>query len=151
MFRNANRDLITHEQGRGPAANHEPQRGRWKRSRRPPGQSSQVAAFQVAICPKCKLMIRDRVAITAGYCGRCQDFTLMCAAGRRLVSPDVTTRTSWHWPCTATGTATWQVAKAGVPMIVLLCAEHAEEVAAGRVSWIEQPTFVGAAWPATRM
>ena len=46
--------------------------------------------------------------------------------------------------------ATWQVAKAGVPMIVLLCAEHAEELAAGRVSWVEQPTFVGAAWPATR-
>lgn len=151
MFRNANRDLVTQEQGHGPATNHEPQRGRWKRSRRPPGEGSQVAAFQFAICPSCRLMIRDRVAITAGYCGRCQDFTLMCAAGRKLVSPDVTTRTSWHWPCTATGTATWQVTKARLPIVVLLCADHAAELAAGRVSWIEQPTFMGDAGPVARL
>ena len=150
MFRNANRDLITHEQGRGPAANHEPQRGRWKRSRRPPGQSSQVAAFQVAICPKCKLMIRDRVAITAGYCGRCQDFTLMCAAGRGLVSPDVITRTSWHWPCTSLGTARWQVTRANGPAVFLLCPEHDAELAAGHVSWIEHPLFMGPASTAAR-
>jgi hypothetical protein len=151
MFRNSQRDLSTHEPARGPAADHDAQRGRWKRSRRPAGAKPQAAAFQFAICPKCRLMIRDRVAITAGYCGRCQDFTLMCAAGRRLVSPDVTTRTSWHWPCTATGTARWQVTKARAPVLVLLCADHAAEVAAGRVSWIEQPTFMGDAWPVARL
>jgi len=90
-------------------------------------------------------MIRDRVAIGAGYCNRCQDFTLMCAAGRRLVSPDVTTRTSWHYPCTAIGTARWQVSRAGLPIMVLLCADHDAELAGGRVSWLENPTFLGAA------
>jgi hypothetical protein len=165
MFRNSSRDLITPDKGRSPAAAHdlpatawdlpvparelpgpahEPARGRWKRARRHPDGRPAGAGFPFAICPKCRLVIRDQVAIRAGYCGRCQDFTLMCAAGRRLVSPDVTTRTSWHWPCTAIGTARWQVSQGRVPIVVLLCAEHAEELAAGRVSWIEQPTFMGA-------
>jgi hypothetical protein len=104
----------------------------------------------MAICPHCRLMIRDQVAISAGYCARCQDFTLMCAAGRGLVNPDVTTRTSWHWPCTSTGTARWQVTRRGGPEAFLVCPEHDAELAAGHVAWIEHPQFLGPAWSATR-
>jgi hypothetical protein len=87
--------------------------------------------------------IRDRIAVTAGYCSRCQDFTLMCAAGRRLISPDVMTRTGWHWPCTLTGISQWQLTQEENPTTVLLCTAHSEELASGRVPWIVQPVFIG--------
>ncbi len=150
MFRNFSPGLVAREQNGSPpadrelpAAGHEAPRGRWRRDRRPPEASQRVTAFQPAVCPKCSLMIRDQVAIKAGYCGRCQDFTLMCAAGRMLVNPDVTTQTSWHWPCTTPGTARWQVSQRRVALVVLLCGEHADELAAGRLSWVEQPTLMG--------
>jgi len=146
MFRNSDRNLISQGQSRLPAtAGEGPARG--KRARRQHGGRQHVTAFQGAICPNCRLMIRDQVAIRAGYCARCQDFTLMCAAGRRLVSPDVTTRTSWHWPCTVTGTARWQVTAARGVIVVLLCPDHDAELAGGHVSWIEQSLFMGPAWP----
>lgn len=150
MFRNSDRDLIMQDQGRVNAAGAQQQPARRRRARHHPADRQPVTAFQVAICPKCRLMIRDQVAIGAGYCARCQDFTLMCAAGRRLVSPDVTTRTSWHWPCTSAGTARWQVTHARAAMFVLLCPDHDAELAAGRISWIEQPLFMGPVWAAAR-
>jgi hypothetical protein len=140
MFRISDRTLIRQDQGNS----SESQPARRKRARHT------AAAYQMAICPHCRLMIRDQVAISAGYCARCQDFTLMCAAGRGLVSPDVVTRTSWHWPCTSTGTARWQVTRANGPVDFLLCPEHDAELAAGRVSWIEDPQFMGPAWTAGR-
>jgi hypothetical protein len=120
-----------------------------KRARQP-GRQSPAAKYQTAICPRCRLMIRDRVAIGAGYCARCQEFTLMCAAGRALISPDVTARTSWHWPCTSIGAARWQVTRGTGPAFYLLCPDHDAELAAGYVSWIEHPLFLGPAWSAPR-
>jgi len=37
----------------------------------------------------------------------------MCAAGRRIVSPDVMFRTSWHSPCTTIGEVPWEVTIGG--------------------------------------
>ena len=144
MFRISDRTLIRQDQG----ASTESQPARRKRARHPDRRAP--VAYQMAICPHCRLMIRDQVAISAGYCARCQDFTLMCAAGRGLVSPDVVTRTSWHWPCTSLGTARWQVTRANGPAVFLLCPEHDAELAAGHVSWIEHPLFMGPASTAAR-
>jgi len=153
MFRNSDRHVITQDLGRGHEAGDgarkaEPGRKKWPR--RHSDSRPQVTAYQIAICPQCRLLIRDEIAINAGYCARCRDFTLMCAAGRRLVSPDVTTRTAWHWPCTAIGTARWQVTRPSGAELVVLCPVHDSELAAGRISWIVQPVFVGAAWTTAR-
>jgi hypothetical protein len=145
MFRNSDRTLTRHDPGRSNES--QPARRRWGRQS---GGRAPGVAYQLAICPRCRLMIRDQVAISAGYCARCQDFTLMCGAGRGLVSPDVTARTSWHWPCTSTGTTRWQISRASGPAVFLLCPEHDAELAAGRVSWIEQAHYIGPAWAAAR-
>lgn len=67
----------------------------------------------------------------------------MCAAGRSLLSPDVMSRTGWHWPCTSAGITKWQVTHQNGATIVLLCAVHGTELASGRVSWIVHPVFIG--------
>ena len=147
MFRNPDRNLTAPNQGAGAGGTDvtftapAPARAKWPRrhsDRRVPliGASS-------ASCPQCKTAIRDRIAVSAGYCAQCQDFTLMCAAGRRLVSPDVMSSSGWHWPCTSTGITKWQVTHQNGVTIVLLCAEHGEELASGRVSWIVEPVFIG--------
>jgi hypothetical protein len=147
MFRNPDRNLIapSHELGLG-VTNVAVQattsaRSRWPR--RPSDKRAPLAGAPPGTCPQCLTAIRDRIAVGAGYCDRCQDFTLMCAAGRRLVSPDVMSRSGWHWPCTSTGVTKWQVTHQNGVTIVLLCAAHGAELASGKVSWIVEPVFIG--------
>jgi len=147
MFRNPDRNLV--------APNHEPALGvadvtvkasapvRAKWPRRHSDRRFPLAGASSARCPQCTTAIRDRIAVRAGYCAQCQEFTLMCAAGRRLVSPDVMSRSGWHWPCTSTGISKWQVTHQNGVTIVLLCAAHGEELASGQVSWIVEPVFIG--------
>jgi hypothetical protein len=147
MFRNPDRNLIAPEHGPGlgvtDVAFEAAAPGRPKRPRRHTDRRSPLAGGASARCPQCKTVIRDRIAVSAGYCAQCQDFTLMCAAGRRLVSPDVMSRSGWHWPCTSAGIAKWQVTHQNGVTIVLLCDAHGEELASGRVSWIVEPVFIG--------
>ena len=147
MFRNTDRNLM--------APKHVPsldvtdvalnaaEPARPKKSRRLSERRLPLAGTPPAHCPRCRTAIRDRIAVSAGYCAECQDFTLMCAAGRRLVSPDVMSRSGWHWPCTSTGVTKWQVTHQNGVTVVLLCAAHGEELASGRVSWIVEPVFIG--------
>ncbi len=89
-------------------------------------------------CPVCGLPSRDRVAARLGFCSRCDDFTGMCAAGRKIVFLDLMSMTSWHTPCTRLGSAAWQLQFQGVQRSVLLCGEHDAQVLAGKASWISQ-------------
>jgi hypothetical protein len=60
----------------------------------------------------------------------------MCAAGRRIVCPDVITMTAWHSPCTNLGTVRWQVAAAGGARAVVLCLDHDAQLRSGAVPWV---------------
>lgn len=62
----------------------------------------------------------------------------MCSAGRKIVCPDMMTLTSWHTPCTSLGVAAWQIYEGSTVWIVLLCADHDNEVRAGHASWIRE-------------
>lgn len=86
-------------------------------------------------CPDCGLGTTDPGDARLGYCARCRDFTGMCGAGRRIVSPDMMTVTSWHVPCTRLGASAWQIGYGASPRATLLCAEHDTEVRAGRAAW----------------
>jgi hypothetical protein len=88
------------------------------------------------VCPVCRLTSRDAVAARLGFCSRCQDFTGMCGAGRRVVCPDMMSVTSWHAPCTSLGAFAWQITQGGRPTIALLCPVHDEQVREGRAAWI---------------
>jgi hypothetical protein len=150
MFDNPDRSLITpdHEPGLRVAevvldATTTPARAKGLRLRRDGGKRVPLGRAPTVSCPQCRSAIRDRIALSAGYCARCREFTLMCAAGRRLVSPDVMTRTGWHWPCTSAGTTRWQVTAHTGVAIVLLCAVHGTDLASGRASWIVEPVFLG--------
>jgi hypothetical protein len=90
-------------------------------------------------CPECGLLIGDPTLVRLGFCPRCEDFTGMCAAGRKVVSPDVMTVTSWHSPCTKLGTACWEVTVSGRTFIVRLCSVHDAEVNAGGTPWLRSP------------
>jgi hypothetical protein len=149
MFSNPDRNLIAPDHGLGLSVTGvtvnaaTPARPKWPRRHSHPKGRVSPAGAPSARCPQCLSAIRDRIAVSAGYCARCQDFTLMCAAGRRLVSPDVMTRTGWHWPCTSAGMTKWRVTDQNGMTTVLLCAAHGMELASGRVSWIVQPVFIG--------
>jgi hypothetical protein len=73
-----------------------------------------------------------------GFCSRCHDFTGMCAAGRRIVCPDMMSMTTWHSPCTSLGAVRWQITEGAgaVPRVVSLCPAHDGELRAGRASWM---------------
>jgi len=60
----------------------------------------------------------------------------MCGAGRKLVSPDMMTVTSWHTPCTNLGVTTWQISHHGSLGTTLLCADHDAQLRAGDATWI---------------
>lgn len=60
----------------------------------------------------------------------------MCAAGRKVVCPDIMRTTSWHAPCTGLGTSEWQVTQGSTSCRVRLCARHAAEVRADGTPWI---------------
>ena len=99
------------------------------------------ASRRTRSCPQCGLRIRDPVAARLGFCDRCKDFTGMCGAGRRIVSADMMTNTSWHTPCTNAGAVAWEFGQHGEVRRTLLCAEHDAQMRSGAAP------FVGAAVP----
>jgi ribosomal protein L37AE/L43A len=86
-------------------------------------------------CPDCGLSVRDRDAARLGYCDRCQQFTGMCGAGRKVICPDVMSVTSWHTPCTRLGVNAWQVTVNDGPCIALLCPDHDAEIRSRSAPW----------------
>jgi hypothetical protein len=86
-------------------------------------------------CPGCGLPVRDQIAAGLGFCPRCQDFTGLCGAGRKLVCLDVMSRTTWHTPCTRPGSAAWQVSDEGGQRVLLLCPAHDGELRTGQAGW----------------
>ena len=60
----------------------------------------------------------------------------MCGAGRKLVSPDMMTVTSWHMPCTNLGVTAWRISHRGSLRTTLLCPEHDAQLRAGDATWI---------------
>jgi len=93
------------------------------------------SAAGVWSCPDCGLPTRDPVATRFGYCARCHEFTGMCAAGRKIVFPDVMSMTTWHTPCTSLGASAWQISQGEISRVGLLCPQHDAEVRAGRMPW----------------
>lgn len=89
-------------------------------------------------CPDCGLSTQDQVAIRLGFCNRCNDFTGMCGAGRKIICPDMMTVTAWHTPCTSLGTLRWQITQGTRQQVALLCPKHDEQLKSGRASWISQ-------------
>jgi hypothetical protein len=87
-------------------------------------------------CPECGGPIKDREAARLGFCDRCNDFTGMCGAGRRIVSPDVMRTTSWHMPCTRLGAVTWEITVAQDPRRTMLCESHDAQMRSGRIPWV---------------
>jgi predicted RNA-binding Zn-ribbon protein involved in translation (DUF1610 family) len=86
-------------------------------------------------CPDCGLSVRDETAARLGFCSRCQEFTGMCGAGRRVICPDVMSVTSWHTPCTQLGVTAWQVTVSDGPCIALLCQAHDSEMRTRSMPW----------------
>jgi hypothetical protein len=93
-------------------------------------------------CPDCGLHVVDETAARLGFCGRCAEFTGMCAAGRKVVSPDVMSVTSWHMPCTVLGVVEWELTRAGRTFVARLCPEHDAQLRGGGVPWIEEAVRV---------
>jgi hypothetical protein len=89
-------------------------------------------------CPDCGLPTRDPVATRLGFCSRCDEFTGMCAAGRRVVFPDVMSMTTWHSPCTNLGVSPWQISQGETKCVALLCPQHDADVKAGRTSFLSE-------------
>jgi hypothetical protein len=87
-------------------------------------------------CLGCRLPVTDLVAAGLGFCPRCQDFTGLCGAGRKLVCPDIMTCTTWHTPCTSRGVAAWQITDGATPRMLMLCPVHDEQIRAGQAGWI---------------
>jgi hypothetical protein len=110
-------------------------RGILRRGRQAPGAPSSRGRWA---CPDCRLSTQDPEASRLGFCARCQDFTGMCGAGRKIICPDMMTMTTWHTPCTNLGAVAWQLSQGWGPRITLLCPEHDAELRAGRTSWLSQ-------------
>ena len=87
-------------------------------------------------CPSCGLPIRDRVVAQLGFCDRCREFTGMCGAGRRIICPDIMTRTTWHTPCTELGTVAWDITHVQGRCRTVLCRAHDIQVRHGGAPWI---------------
>lgn len=87
-------------------------------------------------CPECAGPIKDREAARLGFCDRCNDFTGMCGAGRRIISPDVMRTTSWHMPCTRLGAVAWEITVVQDPRRTMLCETHDEQMRSGRIPWV---------------
>jgi hypothetical protein len=91
---------------------------------------------RVDVCPACGLRIRDQVAARLGFCDRCHEFTGMCGAGRRVVCPDMMTRTSWHTPCTELGAVAWAINQGQGSSRTMLCDLHDAQVRSGGTPWL---------------
>jgi hypothetical protein len=107
--------------------------GLLRRGRQASGAPSRAAGWA---CPDCGLATQDPVAARLGFCARCQDFTGMCGAGRKIICPDMMTITSWHTPCTNPGAVRWQISQGMGLRMTLLCPDHDAELRTGRASWI---------------
>jgi hypothetical protein len=105
--------------------------GLLRRRRDAPSRSSGVGW-----CPACGLRIRDLVAAQLGFCDRCREFTGMCGAGRRIICPDMVTRTTWHTPCTELGVVVWEITQAHGRCETVLCPAHDAQVRFGGTPWI---------------
>jgi hypothetical protein len=92
--------------------------------------------YCLTACPSCGLRIRDLVVAQLGFCDRCCEFTGMCGAGRRIICPDVTTRTTWHTPCTELGTTAWDITQVQGRWRTVLCRAHDTQVRHGGTPWI---------------
>jgi len=92
--------------------------------------------YLVAGCPACGLRTRDLVAARLGFCDRCREFTGMCGAGRRIICPDMMTRTTWHIPCTQLGTVAWEITQVQGRCTTVLCRVHDAQVRFGVTPWI---------------
>lgn len=90
----------------------------------------------IRACPTCGLRIRDLVVAQLGFCDRCREFTGMCGAGRRIICPDVMTRTTWNTPCTELGTAAWDITQLQGRCRTVLCRVHDTQVRFGGAPWI---------------
>jgi hypothetical protein len=94
------------------------------------------SAYRIGVCPACGLRIRDRVAALLGFCDRCREFTGMCGAGRRIICPDMMTRTTWHTPCTELGAVAWEITQVQGRSKTVLCRLHDAQVRFGGTPWI---------------
>jgi hypothetical protein len=92
--------------------------------------------YRIGACPTCGLRIRDLVIAQLGCCDRCREFTGMCGAGRRIICPDVMTRTTWHTPCTELGTVAWDITQVQGRCRTVLCRVHDTQVRFGGTPWI---------------
>jgi hypothetical protein len=111
---------------------------------------------RVGTCPACGSLIRDRVAARLGFCDRCREFTGMCGAGRRIICPDMSTRTTWHTPCTELGAVAWEITVSQRPCRTLLCSGHDAQVRSGGTPWIAEamavdPASSGYLWQSVGM
>jgi hypothetical protein len=114
------------------AGGPEPRRlGKLRRPRDVPPRVSSVDA-----CPSCGLPIRDRVAARLGFCDRCREFTGMCGAGRKIICPDMMSRTTWHTPCTELGAVAWEINLGQRRSRTMLCRVHDAQVRFGGMPWI---------------
>jgi hypothetical protein len=62
----------------------------------------------------------------------------MCGAGRKIISPDMMTVTTWHTPCTELGAVAWEISQGGDACITLLCGRHDADVRSGYTPWITE-------------
>jgi hypothetical protein len=92
--------------------------------------------YRMGVCPACGLPIRDVIAARLGFCDRCREFTGMCGAGRRIICPDVMTRTTWHTPCTELGAVAWDINQGQGLARTVLCRAHDVQVRFGGTPWI---------------
>jgi hypothetical protein len=111
-----------------------PERGRLSILRRWRDASAPLPT--VRTCPACAGPIRDLVAARLGFCDRCREFTGMCGAGRKIICPDMATRTTWHTPCTELGAVAWEITQGQQPSRTVLCRVHDAQVRSGGTPWI---------------
>jgi hypothetical protein len=62
----------------------------------------------------------------------------MCAAGRRIISPDMMSVTAWHTPCTSLGITPWQITEGTIEHVTLLCSTHDSQLRSGLAPWISR-------------
>jgi ribosomal protein L37AE/L43A len=99
-------------------------------------RKASARVYRVDVCPACGLRIRDKVAARLGFCDQCHEFTGMCGAGRRVVCPDMMTRTSWHTPCTELGAVAWAINQGQGLSGTMLCHLHDAQVRSGGTPWL---------------
>ena len=124
-------DASRHVHGASPNGAERVRHGFLRRRRSVPRR-----VYSINVCPACGLRIRDQVAARLGFCDRCHEFTGMCGAGRRIVCPDMMTRTSWHTPCTELGAVAWEINLGQGLSRTMLCDMHDAQVRSGGTPWI---------------